>query len=71
MVDRENKMENWPPILTCTRNNSFYFLFWRTRQVLSKNLHPVLDSLRFKVPKQLLSFKEVEALFRVGDKEDI
>jgi hypothetical protein len=71
MVDRENKMENWPPILTCTRNNSFYFLFWRTRQVLSKNLHPVLDSLRFRVPKQPPSLKEAEALFRGRDKEGV
>jgi hypothetical protein len=53
------------------RTRSFLLLFWRARQVLSKNLHLVLDSLRFRVPKQSLPLKEVEALFRVRDKEGV
>jgi hypothetical protein len=47
----------------------FYFLFWRTGQVLSKNLHPVLDTLSFRVLKQPLSIKEGKVLFRVKAKE--
>jgi len=34
-------------------------------------LHLVLDSLRFRVPKQPSPLKEAEALFRVRDKEDV
>jgi hypothetical protein len=54
------------------RNGFLYLLiFWRTRHVLSKNLHLVLSSFEFKVPKQLLLPREVEVLFRVRDKNCI
>jgi hypothetical protein len=56
---RMNKNQLW----------SFLFLFLRTEQVLSKNLHPVLGSLGFKVLKQSPLPMETEALFRVRDKE--
>jgi hypothetical protein len=40
-------------------------------QVNSENLHPVLGSLGFRVPKQPLLPRETKALFRVKDKESV
>jgi hypothetical protein len=46
-----------------------YLYFGEPKHVLSKYLHLVLNSFEFKVPKQSLSHREVEVLFRVRDKK--
>ncbi len=61
-----NEDQLWKPVLFI-----FYFLFWRIEQVLLENLHPVLDSLGFKVFKQPSPPSEVDALFRVRDKKSV
>ncbi len=53
------------------KTSSLYFLFWRIRQVLSENLHPVLDSLGFNAFKQPSPPSELDALFRVRDKKSV